>query len=282
MVFKCCVTGCRSNYDKLSGYVTVYSFPTDAERKDLWIRKIPRDNLPLTKNTRICINHFEDRFIIKHFEFTVDGISRMEPRDRPLLTADAFPTIFPSLPSYLTTPLPPKRKSPEQRRAEVDDRDSAVLTNFLSADVIDSYDVFVSHLALKTDIDKQWIKHSSLTSTVLFLMDEVSYIPRILVSVKIDVDLIVRIFVGDSQLPKEQLSWILNSRSELKRWSQLQNILGHYANTDNHVRDDKVNCSVVRRQIEQFCDSMEETCRSSDFESDDDYNTYYIVYIVLC
>lgn len=123
MVYKCCVTGCRSNYDD-KDYVTVYSFPTDAERRKLWLRKIPRKDLELiiTKNTRISIKHFEDQFLIKNFEFVLDGVKRTEPRDRPVLTADAFPSIFPSLPSYLSTPLPPKRRDPAKRRAEAVDR----------------------------------------------------------------------------------------------------------------------------------------------------------------
>jgi len=130
MVYKCCVTGCRSNYDKLSGYFTVYCFPTDAERLKLWIRKIKRYNLIVNKNTRICITHFDDRFLIKEFQFIVNGVTCTKPRDRPVLTDDAFPSIFPSLPSYLSTPFPSKRKDPDQRRAEADDRDSTALNTF--------------------------------------------------------------------------------------------------------------------------------------------------------
>jgi len=234
-----------------------------------------------TRTLGFASNTYEDRFIIKQFEFTVNGIKRTEPRERPLITADAFLTIFPFLPSYLTTPLPPKRKGPDQRRAEAEDRDSAVLNDFLSADVIDSYDLFVGQLAVKIDFNKQWITHSSPSSTILFLLDEVSYMPRILVAVKVDANLVARVFIGDSEVPRTHLSWILNNKSVLKRWSLLQNILGYYANSENQkYEDESFNCNVIRRKIGQFCDWIDAACLSSEFESDDDFNGSCVLFCV--
>ena len=65
MVNKCCVSGCRSNY-RTSGqigptpYVPTFSFPKDEDLRNEWIRRINRDNLKLTKNTVLCIKHFEE------------------------------------------------------------------------------------------------------------------------------------------------------------------------------------------------------------------------------
>jgi THAP domain/Transposase protein len=282
MVFKCCVTGCKSNYDSSSAYVTVYSFPlVNADRLNLWVRKIPRENLVVNKNTRICIKHFEDQFLIKQFEFTIDGIKRTEPRERPLLTDDAFPTIFPSLPSYLSTPLPRKRRDPCERRVEACDRDTAVLESFLADDLITSYECFVDKLHTKTELDKRWIISSSPSSTVIFVLDDVSYMPRIAVSVKVEINCVVRVFIGESELPSHQLSWLLNSRCSLRRWSQFENILSHYVHPENRVHhDDVVNSDVVRRTIDKFCCFMETTCLSLDFDNDDNFNMPCLIFCV--
>ena len=77
----------------------------------MWIRKISRLNLQVTKHTRICIRHFDDRFIIRNYEFRgSDGLIRTEPRDVPVLSDDAFPSIFTELPEYLSEKLPCSRK----------------------------------------------------------------------------------------------------------------------------------------------------------------------------
>ena len=60
------------------------------------------ENLVVTKSTRICINHFEKRFISRVFHFVGQNGQRQacdEPRKNPILTEDAYPTIFEGLPS---------------------------------------------------------------------------------------------------------------------------------------------------------------------------------------
>ena len=62
------------------------------------------------------------------------GIKRTEPRTMPVLTDDAFPTVFLSLSAYLSTSLPPERKDSDNRRAEAILRDSAAFEEFLAVD----------------------------------------------------------------------------------------------------------------------------------------------------
>ena len=42
--------------------------------------------------------------------------------DKPRLAPGAIPTIFPDLPSYLTTNVPKKRRCPDMRKNEIDNR----------------------------------------------------------------------------------------------------------------------------------------------------------------
>ena len=59
MVNKCCVPGCRSNYEIKKGErsVTCFTFPIEEQLKEKWLRKIPRHNLKVSKYTVVCIKH---------------------------------------------------------------------------------------------------------------------------------------------------------------------------------------------------------------------------------
>ena len=68
----------------------------------------------------VCERHFDSRFIIRNYTYHhADGSEFTCPRDAPILDVDAVPTIFPNTPSYLSSPLPPKRKAPDSQRAEM-------------------------------------------------------------------------------------------------------------------------------------------------------------------
>jgi hypothetical protein len=108
----------------------------------------------------ISIKHFDERFLMRAFEYVgSDGKQQSVPRPFPKLTLDAYPTIFPDLPSYLTTNLPPQRKTPDQRRVEMDEREESFLEDFLAQDCISDYDTFVWEIREKLqrlDEDKAW------------------------------------------------------------------------------------------------------------------------------
>ena len=69
MVNSCSVYGCKSNYIKKdkTKYIPTFTFPDDSEKRAESIRKIPNKDLKVTKNSRVCINHFEEKDI-KRFD----------------------------------------------------------------------------------------------------------------------------------------------------------------------------------------------------------------------
>ena len=70
MVHKCCVYGCNSNYQSnKKDYQTVFSFPKDEEKCEEWKRRIPNKNLKVTKSTRVCIKHFDEKDIKRYDVF---------------------------------------------------------------------------------------------------------------------------------------------------------------------------------------------------------------------
>ncbi len=252
MPYKCCVPSCKSNYDRTTDYISVYKFPTDSKRLDLWMRKIPRENLTITKNSRVCLKHFEERFIVRNFVYRgKDGQMRTDPRDIPVLTEDAYPSIFPDLPQYLTEKLPAQRKDPDKRRAEVDERSGAILSDFLQSDIIVDYVDFSGNIQSRiTDFvaGNRWSVFSGSNATFMYVFDHESDIPGLSVCIKINSDMSVELFVGDQRLSKQKLSWILGDSSLLGRWSQLESMLSHYK--DYSSRETR-NLTDIEQNIEQ-------------------------------
>ena len=62
----CCVFGCNSNYATTKERVSVFSFPKDEILKLQWIRKIPNQNLNVTKYSFICETHFTQNEISRY------------------------------------------------------------------------------------------------------------------------------------------------------------------------------------------------------------------------
>ena len=282
MPFKCSVFGCNSNYDfeksKGNKGVSCYEFPdelTDNARYKVWKKKLWRKNCVVTGCSRVCLKHFEERFIIRTFEFVDrDRIHRSEPRERPKLTDDAIPTLFDNLPSYLSTPLPPVRTQPDARRAAIDQRDDAQLQEFLDGDVIGGYNEFLTDMKARCEAFTSWTIHEKTDCTYIFLTDDSSGQLSIAVSIKVCADMCVRVHVGTVELHAGDLSWILNDSCTLLRWSQLYNILSHYGSslTDGGYDTEANECNtVVSSCVAKVCnllavlctDEFADTCKSS-------------------
>ncbi|GIX73266.1 THAP-type domain-containing protein [Caerostris extrusa] len=120
---KKCVPCCRSNYDP-TVYISCFQFPKEEGRRNLWIKKINRkDYSPSSKNA-VCIKHFNEKFVITEDRAVRDDGSVLTvKRIYPKLTLDAYPSIFPNQPAYLSSDPVSKRKTPSQRRNEMLKRD---------------------------------------------------------------------------------------------------------------------------------------------------------------
>ncbi|KAF2902885.1 hypothetical protein ILUMI_03297 [Ignelater luminosus] len=102
---RCCVPGCRSNYDSSlkenNKCVTTFSFPKDDERKLQWIRTIPRKDWTPSCSAVVCVKHFCESDIIYHDKWLLsDGTVQQLSLRNPKLKPEAVPCIFPNLPSY--------------------------------------------------------------------------------------------------------------------------------------------------------------------------------------
>lgn len=241
MVNKCCVPGCSANYKKKDGtepknYVRSFQFPNDPQQMEKWIRKIPRENLTVTKNTVVCENHFQETDIIKFDVLPGKGDQPdiKIPRQRYKLKSDAVPSIFANLPHYLSTPPVQYRESPRSKRRKLQEKCDDRLEEFLDKDNIGSYDIFKSEF--KTFISNLKPLNTNMECTILddcafccrVHYDNLVQGPLIDFSVKVKRNLMIDVWQNGVKLGQKQLDWILPLK-KLERWSQLENIISRYS-----------------------------------------------------
>ena len=104
---KCCAPACPSGHAGCLDVVSYHRFPTNENRRKLWLAKLPIKNWLPTANSRLCERHFADS-CYKSIS-TDSNTTRSEKRVdlcKKLLKPDAYPTIWPNCPTYLTEQQP--------------------------------------------------------------------------------------------------------------------------------------------------------------------------------
>ena len=232
---KCCVPECRGNYhntkDHIGEKVSVFKFPDDPDLRAKWIRMIPRKDYEITRNTVVCEKHFSPEFVVRVDVLTrPDGSVLREPRKRPKLTKDAYPSIFPHTPRYLTSEPARKRKAPDDRRLELNVREEQMFSDWMSGDKIVSFDdlCIKANDYVKSSEDIEWLvirrrEYLCISAAELF------GIPRFNVVIRIREVMTVDVFKGESHLSSDSLRWVLGTDSKLVCWSQLSSLLSHFA-----------------------------------------------------
>ena len=81
---KCSVVNCRTGY--INGPAKpMFSFPRNTDLRQRWFKFLNREDYSITSSSRICIDHFESKYILHHSYKTILNMS-MSP----------IPTIHPS------------------------------------------------------------------------------------------------------------------------------------------------------------------------------------------
>ncbi|XP_049512428.1 uncharacterized protein LOC125940380 [Dermacentor silvarum] len=133
----CFVPLCRGGYKSSTEKVSLFRAPSDPVRLKEWARSIKRDDNVLSETCVVCSRHFNERFVQRTFKHVINGQIVELDRERPTLTEDAIPTIFPDAPSYFTKQLPKNRAErnldksdtrPAKRRAPNNDPAEAIET----------------------------------------------------------------------------------------------------------------------------------------------------------
>jgi len=201
MTDKCCVPGCKENYattsDNDMDKVSIFRFPKDPEMHAKWIWVIPRQVLVVRGKMVVCKKHFSEQFIIRVDIVTRDDGSVLSvPRQRPKLTADAYPSLFPNTPSYLSSEPARKRRTPEDRLLDQSVCDDQQFQQWLADDNICSFDMLDEKLAnFVADSGSPWsiIRSDGCICLCTFDMSDV---PKIVCAIKVLRDLSVQVYRG--------------------------------------------------------------------------------------
>ena len=158
---KCCVPNCRGNYTGTK-LVSMFKFPTDESKRRLWLSKIPRADFEPSPYSGVCQAHFDDSFIIRKDNVRrPDGTILTVDREKPKLADDAYPTIFPGCPSYMSEEPPAKRKNPDDRFREALERDNAAFNEWMRDDHISDFADFSSRLKSHLPNNADWLLRSN-------------------------------------------------------------------------------------------------------------------------
>lgn len=233
---KCCVPGCRSNYasETSSGYVNIFSFPQEEEQKRKWIRSIPRDDWTPSVNSVVCLKHFSESDVSK-IEIYKDknGVVRERPRSRAVLKPNAIPSIFPSLPSYLSKPQPTQRCDPEERRQRFDEYEENRKLGILQNDLIKDFTSLCSDFRDRLN-NSICAKFEVINNALFIYTIKFEDMPEVESTVKIDNTLKVFVSVRGCRLSASDLAWVLKPNMIMEKWSQLESILCRYL-TNCHI-----------------------------------------------
>ena len=247
---KCCVFGCRSNYNK-QNEASSFKFPKDDAMREKWLRSINRKDFTPTTHSVVCIKHFAEQFIIREDRMTRDdGTVIVALRSRPALTTDAYPSLFPNQPSYLSKEPPPKRISPDERHERIAARSEECFENWMEQDMIESFQSFCD----------DYMKHNTSTWLVITKSEYTAFLkvncdeekPNIEVSFKVMCDLTVKVWYRNMPLPKSKFRWLLGDENVCKKWSAFDCLLSHLSSyNDKSVTDmDKLEyCISVLHEI---------------------------------
>ncbi|KAK3885713.1 hypothetical protein Pcinc_010099 [Petrolisthes cinctipes] len=154
----CCVPGCKANYKTFE--VSAFRFPSDERRRLQWVKAIHREDFTPSSTSVVCARHFEEHFIITEDSITrPDGTVITAKRGTPALAKDAFPTIFPNQPKYLSKEAPPARTNPQERKDKMLARDEVQFQVWMENDMINSFEEFGDKFVGK--LSKDWLFVSS-------------------------------------------------------------------------------------------------------------------------
>lgn len=173
----------------------------------------------------VCATHFEEHFIIREDSITrPDGTVITAKRGTPTLTKDAYPTLFPNQPQYMSKKAPPARVNPQVRKEKVLVRDELQFREWMENDMINSYGEFCDNFVAK--VSKGWL-FVTTDGFVSFLKICCNDQPKITTSFKVMKDLKVQIWYENIELDSRKFKWLLGSENKCDRWSKFENLISH-------------------------------------------------------
>ena len=102
-----------------TGSVSFHRFPSDPVESAKWVRHIHRDNFTATDHTRICSKHFASSDYVDH-RTDINSSRNRGALKRRRLKLGVYPTIFPTLPAYLSSSSNAQRSTNSSASSRMD------------------------------------------------------------------------------------------------------------------------------------------------------------------
>jgi len=211
MVNKCVVTNCKSGYNTGEKKLC-FHFPEDKELREKWVYFVNRKGWEPTKNSVICIGHFEKKYVKEGKRWKL----KWELHPVPNIHTDKI-----SQPSILRTPVP-ARRSPRKRKLNNLDE----LTIFQQRDKV-------------TDLNSLDMEHAPVGYNFKKLQESVQYYQLVFQEetgtaivhgcISIDKEMHVRLTYKSFHIPLPE--WFrLGTTCKLNRFSVLENFASYIRN----------------------------------------------------
>nr|CAI5866470.1 unnamed protein product [Callosobruchus analis] len=157
---RCCVPGCKSNYDsslKVESRKSSFKFSKNELLRKKWIRAIPKKDWISSESQTECCLHFNSYDIVKKDDIITlpDGMTQIFP-GRPKLKENAVSAIFPNLPKYLSSEKPYPRKDPKCRRQNQIEHNEQLIEQFLASDCVENYCFLIQSFESKINMSDCW------------------------------------------------------------------------------------------------------------------------------
>ncbi|XP_047117898.1 uncharacterized protein LOC124798504 [Schistocerca piceifrons] len=237
MPYRCCETGCKGNYP--TGLkVQVFSFPKEEKLLEKWKQATPRENLTISKTTKVCEQHFHPHEIVT----TSQDIRRNGdvPRTlaRPSFLSTAVPSVFSDCPHYLSKPSS-YRIGPEVKRQKLEGQNiqAAVQDSLKEREIYLKAQSIASLCELKAKLSMLKLSDfwSIITKPTSVLFANIETVPSVIkYSVLVSEGLDVSVFVLNEQRNKIGL----NGDKVLTRVSsivELRNLLDFVEKPDMQI-----------------------------------------------
>ena len=226
MPYKCCVVGCKGNYQN-GPKVRVFRFPKSEERRLKWQNAIHRDNFIPSDSSRVCEYHFTEQDFIWQStqQDTKTGEIVSVKLNLPILKEHSIPSKFPNCPKYLSKTFT-HRKSREEKLKELEEiqfhkgieeskRESLIHKELTSFESFEGFNNLFETFSLK----EGWFNINKDTSKILFKIEDTPG-PLITWAVKISSNLEISTYLYGHpvsvQVFKQKTPFLFSSLDELR------------------------------------------------------------------
>ena len=227
MVNKCVAFGCKTGY-RNTEQISTFRFPHGKPDLNIkWIKFVNRADWNVSKNSVLCVNHFEEKFITKGRRNTLNW--SLNPV--PTIHSEIINTKPSLLPTSTTL-----RKAPKERIYREDE-----LPNFISADAISNFDDLEEKKCCPTGF--QFKKDENYVWIYRIDFNETNF-PSLKECIRIDRDLNVKLQHNGIPLPLPE--WFINGHNaKLTRVSMLENFPSYIKNMVSE------NSNSILKELEQ-------------------------------